>query len=67
MKRQFLRANYVERNVSVRIRILIAPLRVVVFIMAAIRTLLAEENVHPRGQLESEKTNRRMQILQVRL
>ena len=43
------------------------PLRVLAFIMAAIYALLAGENAHPRGQLESEKTNRRMQILQVRL
>ena len=37
------------------------------FIMAAIHALLAGENALPRGQLESEKTHRRMQILQVRL
>ena len=35
-----------------RIRILITPLRVLAFIMDAIRTLVVGENAHPRGQIE---------------
>ena len=34
------------------------PLRVLAFIMDAIRALLAGENAHPRGQIESEKTQK---------
>ena len=40
---------------------------VLAFIMAATRALLAGENAHPRGQIGSLKTHRRVQILQVRL
>ena len=65
----YMRTIYVERNVPcthpytnrAAARLSLA------FMMAAIRALLAGENAHSRGQLESEKTNRRMQILQVRL
>ena len=34
------------------------PLRVLAFIMAAIRALLAGENTHPRGQIESEDSQK---------
>ena len=37
------------------------------FIMAATRALLEGENAHPRGQIGSLKTHRRVQILQVGL
>ena len=68
MKQQFLHANYVERNVSMHvIRILITPLYLLAFIKPAIRAFLAGKNAHPRGEIESEKTHRRMLILPVKL
>ena len=63
MKRQFLHAKYVDRNVSrARVRILIAPWRVHVLaiVRAAVCSLLAEENAHSRGQDGSVNTHRRM-------
>ena len=42
--------------------ILTVPPRVLAFIMAAVRALLAGENTHPRAQIELEKTHRRIAL-----
>ena len=62
MKRQFLRAKYVDRNVSAHASVYctIAPWCVLAIVRAAVPALLAGENARSRGQDGSVNTHRRM-------